>query len=251
MKKHDLNRFVPLCLFLAGMVAGSACATEKVPLETPSVISLVARYPTGSITSVAVSEQILTETDSERQALEIRNIQNQRACYQRFFVSSCLNDAKDIYSSEKKAIRDVEIQANSYQRQARVDERDKDLADQREANEADAADRLRQQQEKTVSNAAKTKESAQKLQDQQAKDQQPQISIDQRVAEHNAKINAIRAQEAADASQRASNVRDYNDKVKAAAEHKLEVEQKKAAKLKEIARKKDQEKPPVPAPAAP
>ncbi|MFJ3055090.1 hypothetical protein [Herbaspirillum sp. NPDC087042] len=201
------------------------------------------RYPAGSIKSVEMAQQALDEASEDRQVLDIRYILDQRACYPKFLVSACLEAAKDRKRVAEKAIKQVEYEANVFQRQATVDDRDRSLAEQHAKDEEDAARRLADQKQKEIDSARKVQESRAKNNEvQQRIDQNKDVPADLRVREHDAKVRQQQAEDAAQAPERAANAVERQRRIKEAEEHRLEVERKKAENERERAeRKKNQQ----------
>lgn len=222
----------------AGQAPMSRSALEALEARAP----ITERYPAGSIKSREVAEKALAEAAQDRDALGVRYIVDQRACYQKFLVTSCLEDAKERKRMAESRIKQVEIEANTYQRQANVDERDEALAEQRKKDEEDSARRLQEQKQKEA-------DSARKVQDSDAKRQQVQQRIDQsrgqpadyRIREHEARMRQQQAEEAARAPERAANAAAREQRIKEAEAHRLEVERKKAENERERAERKKRE----------
>ncbi len=201
------------------------------------------RYPAGSIKSVEMAQKALDEAAEDRQVLDVRYILDQRACYPKFLVSDCLEVAKDRKRVAEKAIKQVEYEANVFQRQANVDDRDRSLAEQHAKDEEDAARRLAEQKQKDIDSARKVQESRAKNNEvQQRIDQNKDVPADLRVREHDAKLRQQQAEDAAQAPERAANAAERQRRIKEAEEHRLEVERKKAENERERAeRKKNQQ----------
>jgi transglutaminase-like putative cysteine protease len=102
---------------------------------------ITTRFPAGTIKSDEQAQKALDEAAEDRQAMELRYILDQRACYPKFLVADCLEAARDRKRLAEKRIKQVEYEAKVFQRQATVDDRDRSLADQRAKDEQDAARR--------------------------------------------------------------------------------------------------------------
>lgn len=239
MLKHAFGLLGLLLMSLANGVPVMAQETNSVVL---SELPFAQRYPANSINSVERADQILDVAAKERALLDYRYIDDQRACYKHFFVSYCLENAKEHHRVLIKQIREIEAVANSYKRQSKADDRDKSLEEQRIKDEQDAARRLQDQQNKAASTALQLKDSAVKQQTVDTREGLAAGHENDRVKAHQAKLQADAADEAAKAPQRAANEEAYKEKVKAAQAHRLDVEAKKAAKEKERAAKKQQAK---------
>lgn len=202
------------------------------------------RFPAGSIKSDEAAQQALSEAAEDRQAVELRYILDQRACYPKFLVSDCLEAAKDRKRLADKRIKQVEYEANVFQRQATVDDRDRSLAEQRAKDQEDAARRLAEQKQKEIDAARKVQESRAKNSEvQQRIDQNKNVPADLRVREHEQKVRQQQAEEAARAPERAANAAERQRRIREAEEHRLEVERKKAENERERAERKKQQQP--------
>lgn len=187
------------------------------------------QYPAGSIHTTDAADAALKAVDLQRARQDRAYIEQQRACYGRFFVSSCLKKIQDENRVVTKKIKTVEIEANTYQRQARADDRDAALAEQRAAELADAPRRAKEQQENAAANARKVAESAQRTADADARAKSTVPEPD-RVAAHAQKMRELREGQAADAQKRIENAAAYDRKVEAAHKRQQEVADNKAAK---------------------
>ncbi|RXZ38383.1 hypothetical protein D9O50_02265 [Oxalobacteraceae bacterium CAVE-383] len=217
-----------------------APAPASAPSSVPAVTgeALAARYPAGSIASVATANAALDDTGRERARIDVELIRQQRVCYQKFFVSSCLGKVAEAHRLEAKKLKNIEVEANTYLRQARADERDAALAEQQAKDLADAPRRAEEQRKNALENARKVDESARRSADADARAQEATPTPDQRIAEHEKKMQQVRAQQAADAKAHDANVAAYNKKVKDAQERQKEVADKKAQKAADQAAQK-------------
>jgi membrane protein involved in colicin uptake len=179
---------------------------------------------------VPAADAALAATSKEHDRIDIQLIRDQRVCYKKFFVSSCLEKVRDQHRAETKKIKNIEIEANTYLRQARADDRDQALADQRAQELADAPRRAEEQKKNALANAQKIEESKQRSAEADARAQAPTTSPDQRIAEHEKKMQQVRAQQEADAKMHDANVAAYQKKVKDAQDRQKEVAAKKAQK---------------------
>ncbi|ASU41334.1 hypothetical protein hmeg3_08800 [Herbaspirillum sp. meg3] len=247
--EYSSRRVVTCALGLLALLPlsiSTAQAAEQA-YGTPGQPTFDQRYPSGSIQSTDAADEILLEADKERQVINDQYIDEQRACYKKFFVSSCLEAAKERNRVAVRQVRDVEVEANAYKRQAKADDRDKSLAEQHAKDEQDAARRAQDQKEKAAASARKIQESAAKQKQVAERETQAEGQADVRVKAHEAQVRKTQAEEAAKAPQRAANEQAYKEKVKQAEVHRKEVEAKKAEKERERAAKQQT---PAAAPAA-
>jgi len=96
-----------------------ACSTTKP--AAPDV-------PPPASTSTAQAQERLTAVAAERRAIETRYAEREVVCYEKFFVTRCLDEASEQQRVALLEQRAIEIEASRYLRQAKVDERDRALA---------------------------------------------------------------------------------------------------------------------------
>jgi hypothetical protein len=199
--------------------------------------ALSERYPAGSIHEVATADQALAAASTERARIDKQLIRQQRACYQKFFVSSCLEKVKNAHRAESRKIKSIEIEANTYLRQARADDRDAALLEQQAKDLADAPRRAEEQKRNALENAKKVDESARRMAEADARATAAAVTPEQRLAEHNKKMQQERARQDADAKMREENAVAYTEKAKAARERQKQVAANKARKAADRAAK--------------
>lgn len=104
-------------LALASLLA--ACSTTQP--AAPDV-------PPPASTSTAQAQERLAAVAAERRAIETRYAEREVVCYDKFFVTRCLDEAREQQRVALLEQRAIEIEASRYLRQAKVDERDRALA---------------------------------------------------------------------------------------------------------------------------
>lgn len=221
-------------IVLAFAAVPLSASAQQAVIDTP----FNQRYPVESIQSTETADAVLLQASKERTMLGDRYIDDQRDCFKKFFVSSCLEDAKERNRISLKQVREVEVAADEFKRQSKADDRDKSLSEQRIKDEQDAIRRAKDQKDKQASSARKTKDSAVKQRSVSERETQAAGHADDRVKAHQAKVQSDAAAEAAKAPQRAANEKAYKEKVKAAEAHRLDVAAKKAEKQRDLAAKK-------------
>lgn len=210
-----------------------------------SVDAMVARYPQGAIASDAIAEQAQADVAYARSVLAAQYAAARNACNDRFFTNACIDRAKEAQRAGHAALRPIELDANAYLRQSRVDRRDRALAIQRAKAEANAQERLQLQPENEKKAVRRDEERARRLQERQAGEAAPASVVDDRAQRHEEKLQRLRAEEAGKASERARNIAAYEKKQKDAAERQKKIAEKKAQK-----QTKQGGKPASPAPAS-
>ena len=207
---------------VSGAVLGlllAACGTNgPAPREAPPP----------SVTSVAQADQQLAAVARERTAIEVRFAERERVCYDKFFVTSCLDEAKERHRSALAAQRAIEVQANRFKRQAAVDERDRKLA------EADK--HYREEEARMAAEPPRPEHVIEPAPPPRAS------TVPARVAARDARLKAEQAKEAADAPKRAQNVRDYERRKAESEARQKDVARRKAEREAKAAKKAEEDK---------
>lgn len=198
-----------LTLTLAG------CAAPPMALDAPVAAGVA---PT---TSVAEADAKLAEVAQWRQAAEVLYAASERECYTRFFVSRCLDKAREQRRATLAGLRAIEVEASHFKRVESVERRDAALAERQKQDERDAAARaalpLKTRRVLPAEpDAAPAKARAE--------------SIEKRQAEREAKEQRRKALEAAGAGERAARMAAFKRKQQEAAERQRAVAEKQAAK---------------------
>jgi hypothetical protein len=201
--------------------ASAAAVAPKAPAPAVSLTpaELTARYPTGSIQSTVMANQALAEVQKARDRIDKEYLAQQNACYAKFFASSCLDAAKESHRQGVAQIRKVDVEASTFNRSARVVERDKNLA-QKRAN--DASNPPKPMTESPAKTAPQGKAPGE---------------IEDRVAKHDEKMRQEALNAKADAQKHADNVAAFDKKAKDAQARQQDVARKKADKAKQAAAK--------------
>lgn len=209
------------------LLALAACGTApRVSNVTPAV----------TVHSVAEADQRLAAVAVERAAIEARFAAREQVCYEKFFVNHCLDDAKERRRSALAAQRAIEIDAEHFKRQAKVDERDRAMAKADAEYKAEEA-RLAAQPPKPAPEVTATPA--------------PRPgSVGERIVQHKEREQQAAARDKAQAAERAANVAAY-EKRKAESEARQRVVKQrlaeKAAKAERAAKEKEKEKEAAPA----
>lgn len=120
------------CIPLLCAVAGVQAAENEPEAEQ----ALAAAFPSQSIDSVERANAAREAVVDARAAVARRFANEKSACYDRFFVSSCLVDVRNRERQANKVVRRVEVEANAFLRRERAAERDRAVA-QREKRAAE------------------------------------------------------------------------------------------------------------------
>ena len=129
--KCNVKIFAAGSLLLASQFAWAQAAVklDDATLQAYSVNEAVARYPAGSIQSEEAASAALETVNEARSNIEARFVVDQGVCYPKFFTTSCLNKAAERRRLDLLLVRPLEIEANAYTRRAKVEERDRRLAE--------------------------------------------------------------------------------------------------------------------------
>lgn len=197
-----------------GAAAGlGACTTVLLP---PNITPVVA--PSRSVDEAA---RRLAQVATERAAAEAEFAESERICYTKFFVNSCLDDAKEKRRSALAYLRAVEVEAEYFTRKAAVEQRDREVEQairEFEAGEARAA-------------AAPPAEPAEPAEAQPGSERRPvapKATLAERRAAQDAKLARRAAQQQADAPKRAASKEEFEQRRQQSLARQRKVEQKKA-----------------------
>jgi hypothetical protein len=106
----------------------SQCAVRSVSAEILEQ-GLLDHYPAGSINAVAAARTALTDVDVVRKAVEQRFAESRAECMNKFFMTRCVDEAKEIRRDALHSIRKVEVEANAFLRKDRAAERERTIAE--------------------------------------------------------------------------------------------------------------------------
>jgi colicin import membrane protein len=113
---------------LAAALAGCAASKPQLPeaVAPPSH-------------SVAEADARLAKAAADRARTEAVFVADERQCYTRFMVNDCLDKAREKRREGLWGLRGIEVEAQRFIRQAKVDERDRELAKAEAQAKADEA----------------------------------------------------------------------------------------------------------------
>lgn len=203
MRAQSLLRHAGVVV-LASVLA--ACGSERlVPDPVPVVV------PT---TSVAQADARLAAVVAERAAIEARHAEREVVCYGKFFVTNCLEEAKERRRLALATQRAIEIEAEHFKRKNKVDERDKAIA------EADA-----KFQAEEAASAVQPVAPPKKISP--APPPRP-ATVPGRIAKRDARAAQEAAAEPANAATRAANAAAFEERKRKSEERQREVAKRKA-----------------------
>ncbi len=188
------------------------------------------RYPPGTIQSLSVADQALADAQKRRAIVESEFAEETRACYPKFFTTSCMDAAKDKRREALAKIKRIEIEADAFKRRERVKERDKALTEKT----PDPAPIIKPPAEPKTRDTVSGKgdqAGARSSNDSGRSSRAGQdAATSDRVAQHKAKLERLKAEEEAGAQKRAENVADFERKARNAEKRQREIAAKKAEK---------------------
>lgn len=83
--------------------------------------------PTARIESVEQADAVLQTVALGRSQIEWRYQQQEQICYDKFFMNSCILDAKDQRRIDLARVKKSEVEANFFKRKKNVEDMDKAL----------------------------------------------------------------------------------------------------------------------------
>ena len=208
-----------LLLALAAAFTPAAAQDANAVLDTP-VAAQEAGAGVPPSSSVQQADARLADVARQRGVVEAAFADSERACYTKFFVNNCIDKARETRRAALAPLRAIEVEASHFKRAHAVEQRDRALAEQAAKDAADAAQRA----------ALPARPAAPAI--------RPAAGVTPatRQAEHAAKVERQRVQDAADAGKRAANVAAFEKKQRDSAERQRKVAANRAAK-EEQARK--------------
>lgn len=183
------------------------------------------------IDSRAQADQALADAAAARKEVESHFADESRGCQQRFFATSCLDDAKERRRAALKEIRAREIEADAYLRRERADERDAAL---RKKAEDDAARRAEAPPPPKPRSEPRAEREPRPTGRPAQSDPIHLPSGPTRPPRHaSEKPQPSAADLAAEAAKRGENVKAYEEKARESAQRQREIAEKKRQKAKE------------------
>lgn len=216
-----------LCCALEPVAAAQGVAEAGQSTQAMSS-DLQARYPAGSIKSLAMVDQALADIAKDRLGIAARYAAEERACFGKFFFTECEELAKGRRREALARLRPIEVEANRFRRAAQVAERDRVLAEHLRQDALEAPQRALQEQEQVKKRAERLKVHEQNLKEDQQRAAAVQRDDKQRIAEHEAKLKRRQAEDAANAPKRAENAAAFAKKQRDVETHQRAHDAKKA-----------------------
>jgi colicin import membrane protein len=174
--------------------------------------------------SVEQADHALAEAAKNRAAIEAAYAASEQVCAVRFFVNSCLDDAREKRRGALAVVRAVEIEAEYFKRKYSADERDRALAQATSDDALRAAARAADAEAQAAAAAARA---ATPLPAPPAI--KPGFVPGQRALQHAARIKRLAEKESAEAPQRAAKAAAFEQRKLKSAQRQRDVAEKKAA----------------------
>lgn len=176
--------------FALACAALSACSYVLLP---PNV-----RHVAPPSRSLAEADRKLAAATAQRAAIEAEFAASEQVCYNKFFVNSCIEKAREKRREALSVVRSVEIEAELFQRRDKANARDRALAEALKEDEAEAVQR--------AANPRPPRE------EEPAPPPKPIAAKVNREAANAAKLKGIAEKEKAEAGKRAENVAAFEKK---------------------------------------
>ncbi|WP_229633334.1 hypothetical protein [Duganella qianjiadongensis] len=202
--------------FKAGWLLALGLMLGLVTLAPVQAAEAAARWP--KVQSVEQANAALRQVEQERAVVQDQFAEAERICYGRFFVNTCLSDAKEVRRKALAVLRAAEVDAEHFKRADSVEKRDADLAV-----------RARKDAEEEAQHAATAPKAPKVVDDTPRPPAVTGPAVD-RAARHAEKLKKLEAQDAANAGKRAENVVSFERKQDESQRRQAEVARKKAEK---------------------
>ena len=213
-------------LYKLAAAVGLALALSACAHQGEAALDVVGAPQVPATLSVEEADAKLKLAASEREAAENEYAARELECYNKFFVNSCLDKAKEKRRLILVRLRAIEAEANHFKRAESVRLRDIDLARTQETARLDAEQR-----------AAAIPKPVKVVAPEPAPPKPQGKSLAQREAEQAAKLNKLAAEEAAEAPRRAAREAAFARKQAEAAQRQKRVAERLAERQAEAAAK--------------
>lgn len=204
--------------------------------DTQTLASVTERYPSGAINSAETADQALQDVKRQRALAQERFAREAAVCYEKFFVTACVDAAKDRRRMALKQLESIEVEANAFLRRSRAEKRDQVLRERQAKQDAQDAERTDTQSTDGKADAPAGSDDIAELERQtreaaSASSAAPARNYNtERAAQRAQKLARQKEQEIAEAQERAENIRAYEKKQQRSLERQREIAAKKEAK---------------------
>jgi colicin import membrane protein len=167
--------------------------------------------------SVPEADGKLAQAARDRAQAEAQFAASEQQCYARFMVNNCLDKAREKRRAALAGVRAIEVEADRFRRQARVDEREREIAKAEAQFQAEQA-RMAAGPPRPAAPVAPAK---------------PARVPHDRAAEQAARLQNLEAQEKAGAASRAAKVEAFEQRQRDSARRQKEIADKNKAAVSE------------------
>lgn len=127
---HGINYVMALVLLGAGLTCQNLRAQEdKIELAVlqKKIAELDLLHSSTSIQSGVKADLALNESEIVQEQLRLWYLQAENHCYDKFFVTSCINDSKLVRRKLFAILQRISVEAKAFQRKEHIDQLDADL----------------------------------------------------------------------------------------------------------------------------
>lgn len=122
------------------LVVPAQAQTPPASMPVSAVSAPAAAVSSGpAIDSVEHADQVIRGISRQRSSVAVQYAKDQQDCSSVFFMTRCLDDARERRREALSSLRGPEIEANAFKRRARVVERDQVLEEKRMKSEQEAS----------------------------------------------------------------------------------------------------------------
>jgi len=240
-RRSDKIRVMPTLLFLARCRAGARHAFRFV-LPTAVLSAALGAVPAWSQSQPAAAPSAAVSStppdfgaehdriNSAKAWAEYRYAEAERACYDKFLVTRCIDKAKDVRRTELHTIRERELALDEAERADRAARRDQDRAIREAQYNAERPQREAAEQKNRTDFS--NKQEQQRLNEAQRQAEAPQRAANaqaygKKQSDYDAKLKAAQEQGAANAAKRAESAKQFQEKQQDAVRRQKELDERR------------------------
>ncbi|MGV3742527.1 MAG: hypothetical protein ACO1NO_09490 [Burkholderiaceae bacterium] len=246
MMIHRIISSIALGLTLSACMSVSAqkSISPGSPHAAETTESVIERYAPGSIISTEIADRALDDVRNQRAFVEGQFTQDEAVCHKKFFVTSCMDAAKDRRRMALKQLGAIEVEANARIRRAGVEQKDQALRERQVKKETSAVDKADMPNSGAQNEAPPTAQDISEVESRSRQSApaspQAQTSPADRPAVQAEDPAQARAKEAAEAEKRAENIRAFEKKQQRSLERQRKIAEKKREKEQKLQQKQEQ-----------
>ena len=207
------------------------------PAMPPSVADVMQQFPVSSINSVEIADAAIAAVLQARAEVNKQYAIDERACAPQFFAASCLDHASEKRRQALGNLRPIEVTAERFKRQQKVQQRDLDLAQKQREHALQAPERLleAQKREQDVIEREKKVKTQQELNQEAIAAAQRAAELAKRQEEAAAKVRERAAKQGEEAKMRAEKVAEFDKKQEAAAQRQRDLAKRQQERKEQLA----------------